>query len=427
MKFTRKDSLKKHQKRFHSHLPVVHQCLVCHLVFRNYGSLERHRESHASEDFFEVENALSATTYRYVEKVSHTDIKKLQSETSTKIMDLINIQLNRCQNIKVGLVALLELAQTGLDGEIVDIVEHHFRAKNFMSSRYDDHRMNVHLAFEEIRDRVDMYQENGSNWVVWRIVALDVQMSECKPLNGSCGRLSVKYAKDLKTKGIPRKAERNDCFYQAVAAFFVGEKERDIDKFIKRHLVKISNQTDVVNVKDVGKFENLNPQLDAKIHIVMEENEKIFPVRVSPKKTTHTIILALVKVRVGNAIVDHFFFVPDLGKVIRKKYSSLNEEGQSTTSYQNLYHSVNCFTSFSSQRVLGEHFENCRENDPQKIVFPYDEDVIEFKNFNNKFKVPFTGFLDFEASSKKNRNLNVITAWVKNAFTKLRSIGYKNR
>ena len=113
MTFARKDTLKRHNLRFHSSLPNAHECLVCHLVFLNYESLKNHRRNHEVISTFKRKNTAlhgTAKVFVYAKKFETIDVTKIQGEVSREAITVINNELNLCLRAKVMLVVTVEMS-----------------------------------------------------------------------------------------------------------------------------------------------------------------------------------------------------------------------------------------------------------------------------------------------------------------------------
>lgn len=402
MTFARKDTLKRHNLRFHSSLPVAHECLVCYRVFLDYDSLKIHRRKHAVVSTFKQKNTSlhgTAKVFVYAKIFETTDVSKIQGEISREAITVINNELNLCLRAKVMLVINVEMSRLDENGHEVEFMNYLVRAVNFSTNRYNDHRADLFAAFEEIKQKIDLFVENGSAWIMRRIVGVNLEIARCAPLNGNCGKLGVTLKSEIDKIQIDG-TEPNDCFDRAIAAHFVGTECSDkIDQFIKNKIVSLVKNNCGVEVKDIGKFERENESLSLRINVLYKENEDMFPLRVSKNihaKNTINLLLVQFFHEESGRLLRHYYMVNNLHKLIRKEYFKKDSKKHS---YEKGFPCVNCFTTLSSQRLLDNHFEKCSKNSPTSISFPHDGRDISFEEHNKKFRVPFIGFLDMEAKS----------------------------
>lgn len=407
-RFSRKDTLKRHNLRKHSELPVAHECLVCGIVYKKYSHLLKHRESHANENEFQVvESALKKSVQVFSRRfeTNYIDVGFIQQKVSDSVFDVINNQLNECIRIKVGLVIRFELGKQGPEGDVMDEVVLPIRARNFEGVRYGDHRLELQSSFDQIASILESFNENGSSWTVMRVMDVRLEIGECTALAGQCGTLSVLHPKELKSLKMMPHSSSNDCFYKAVAAAFTGNEDHEkIRKFIDRNIIRLSNDHDGVEVRRVDAFEQKNSHLSLRINVIghfLDENEYgvFYPLKFSKNRSASNVInlilLNLFKDKRKTEILRHYVLVKDIQKLLRKNYGKYGEQ----KSYMNTYPCMNCFARFSSESKLEDHEDVCGENAAQRIRLAQPDMKIYFKNHNTKFRKPFTGFLDMESKS----------------------------
>lgn len=258
----------------------------------------------------------------------------------------------------------------------------------------------VHNAARSIQNRIDDFVENGSGWRLNQILYVDVELQNCSPLNGSCNLISVKYLKSLKSIKVCK--DLQECFLHACAYHFVKKADPlKLNKFIKKYF--ICNITSPVNVKDIPKFEKSNAHLKLKINVIFQDGKKIFPLLFSKNtKAKHHITLLLYKTKLGKQAINHYTYVSDVDKFLRKCYSR-----NGNVSYQKTIYCQNCFSTFEKSKNgnirLEKHYTNCLKNEPQAVKIPQKGDVIKFKQHINKFQSYFVGFFDFESRHVKQK------------------------
>ena len=394
--FVRKDGLKRHSMRFHSELPISYECLCCGLVFKQFDKLQIHRKIHSSASKFEkVASGLKgvAKNFRYKKSFDEANVKKIQSEVTSPMIDTINNELNEMLRAKINIVFSTILARLNEFGETISTVEYLIRSTHVEVFRYSDHRESLQKCFDEIQQRVDDYNENGSAFFLAGVEYVGLEFSECRPLGGECGDLSVTYKKQLEVLKV--EDQDGQCFYRALGAFFVEtEDKHKIDSFLERNVKMMPVGENGFEVKDIDKFEEMNSHLDFKINLVYKEKQRFFPIRLSKRKAGKIITLMLIKLyRSRRQSSFHYVLVKDLSKLVRKTY----DDG----SYENVEVCHNCFSKFSRKSTLADHQENCFSNNPQKILLAQPGEKIEFMHKMKKYRAPFVGFMDMETINKK--------------------------
>lgn len=416
-RFARKDTLKRHSLNKHSALPLAYECLVCGMVFKKHSNLLEHRKNHADDsNFKKVATALAGTVQVYSRRLEsgHIDINKVQKRVSSDALLTIQNELNNCLRTKVSLVMIFELAKQGPDGQFEDLVTVPFRSKAFEAVRYSDHREDLYVGFDQIKNVVDNFNENGSSWIILNILEVRLEISHCRPLNGSCGDISVIHPKKLQQIKLDSPNAPADCFYRAVAAHFVeSDDERKILKFIRDHIVKLNHDPNTgVEVRQITQFEEKNPDLSLRINVLGEERFNggsiFYPIKFSKNLSGENVInlILISTLRPGKdktvegmkkRVRRHYVLARDLSKLLRSTYGEGDESKKLT--YQKTYPCMNCLVRFSSPRLLRKHEPFCMKNEPQAVKLCAPDAKIKFSRFMTKFKHPFVGFLDMESKS----------------------------
>lgn len=408
-RFARKDTLKRHSLNLHSSLPIAHECLVCGIVFRRYEDLIKHRKNHQNDStFHQSESALQGTVKSFNRRIETGNINVgwVQEQVSSDLLNLILNELNSCLRLKVGLIMRFELAKQGPQGEITEVTTIPFRAKSFEAVRYGDHREELFNAFGQIKNVLHQFNQNGSSWIVLNILEVVVQLSQCRPLNGLCGDISVLHPKKLCKLKI-NNTSNTDCFYKAIAAHFTGTDDNTKNqKFIDGYITKLNHDPGVgMEIRQIKTFEEKNENLSVRINVLGDHRDSgrsiFYPMLFSKNfEAKHTINLVLINLyRKGNfrkKIVRHYLLVDDLQKLIRQSYRGKNGKA---LSYQKTFPCLNCFQRFSCNKLLKQHEKSCQENDPAIVSLMDPSKKIQFCQHNRKFKNPFIGFLDLESKS----------------------------
>ena len=252
--------------------------------------------------------------------------------------------------------------------------------------------------------RIDDFVKRGSGWILDEILATDVELGACNSLNGGCNLISITHIDKMKKIPLITDEDNSRCFFLAVAFHYKRTHDKKtLEKFIKKYINE--TVTAPVNYLNIQKFERDNPQLECKINVLYSEDNEIYPIHISKQeKQSNQINLLLFKTMLNGEIVNHYAYIEDLDKLLKKTYRSTAVHGKK--GYGKGFHCINCLQKFTTEEKLEDHTELCLKNKPQKIIIPEKgiDDIIKFKRFGNKFKTPIVGFLDFEASQNKPEN-----------------------
>lgn len=402
-KFTRNYSLRRHIERKHSNRRMIYDCQVCGLSFDNIYEMRRHHNYHTRDNSFEVtQNVFQGVikTFRKTHQ-GENDVRALHSRQRNELIDVIRNELSISLSLKMSIVLLISVMKLGSDGDAEDFMQFPFRSKSFQVNQLQDLEFEIDTAIDQISNRVEDFQQNGSGWIIDQILQTRLELSQTNPLNGGCS-LSVIKGPEIKQGSQDGKV--NDCFYLAIARFFLGKVSmRDLRKFARENIIKLNNGQDLpVNVSEIPKFIALNPHLKLRINVLYQQKRSgssdergdIFPIFSSKNiKNPNSINLLLHKNDSGDEVTHHYSFIAALSKFLRRSYRS---RASGKKSYEKAFFCPNCLNKFSSFDLLQNHEPVCFKNEPQKVVI--SQKPITFEKEAARFKMPLIGFFDFESN-----------------------------
>ena len=242
----------------------------------------------------------------------------------------------------------------------------------------------IDSMIETIEEKFQNYTNRGSNWVLERVLSLDVQMTQYIPLRG---RSYIPLPNVLKNKKaiINMKNDDNECFKWCVtrALFPVNKNPERIDKNLRENSKRL-NWNDLkfpIDFKQITHFENLNQNIS--INVFGYEKKAVYPLRLfkAPERQ-HQINLLLI----ADDVKKHYCLIKDMSKL----WSS-----QITKHNGSIHICLRCLNAFKTNEKLEIHKEICQSN--EFIEMPEEETFIEFKNHIRSQKMPFVIFADFES------------------------------
>ena len=193
------------------------------------------------------------------------------------------------------------------------------------------------------------------------------------------------------------KNQDNKCFMWSVLRA-LNPKDKNAERIdndlrSKEDTLNMEGISYPVDFRDVDRFESQN--LDISISILGYNNDiKTYPLRISKytkgKKENgrkYDIVLLLIK----DGENSHYCLVKNLSALLT---SQINKHKSS------LYFCLNCLNSYDKPEKLENHKEYCSENESVKINMPPENTYLNFKNFPNSEKAPFTIYADFESLIK---------------------------
>ena len=159
-----------------------------------------------------------------------------------------------------------------------------------------------------------------------------------------------------------------------------------------------------VKIKDISKFESLDPDLPGINVFSVNENKRFYPFRMAKTDPQKTIGLFLYAPEVesggggtgGNSPLYHYSLIKSFSRLFRSQITSRSNEP--------LHICKRCFTHFTKGELLIKHIRYCSSNETVSVKMPPKNTFIKFKNYNKQFPIPFVIYADFECFTKPMSN-----------------------
>ena len=139
-----------------------------------------------------------------------------------------------------------------------------------------------------------------------------------------------------------------------------------------------------IKLKDISKFEKLNPDLPGINVISVNENKKFYPLRMALKDPQVTIDLFLYE-EDGKY---HYLLIKSFSRLVRSQITS-RTNGQ-------IFICKKCFTHFSKEGLFQKHIEYCSTNETVAVKMPLRNTMLHFRNYQKQLPIPFVVYADFE-------------------------------
>ena len=159
-----------------------------------------------------------------------------------------------------------------------------------------------------------------------------------------------------------------------------------------------------VKVKDIQKFENNNPDLPGINVFSVNDNNKIYPLRINKKDCQKSIDLFLY----SEDEKQHYSLIKNFSRLVRSQIT------KDTT--RKLPICKTCLTHFTKEDLLEKHISYCSKNETVAVKMPTKNSILKFQNHFKKLPLPFTIYADFECftvpvhscqpNPKENKKLN---------------------
>ena len=312
---------------------------------------------------------------------------------------MVNI-MNTNQNIKARLYLNCLMKRTDSDGfTAIAKFAFHSIGNKIITEETDPHEIYQEMI-DEIEEEIQKVENAvGSGWVFVEVENLTLHTDKWNPLNAGS---YIDLPKELKDKHalINMKNEDNKCFLWSVLRY-LNPKDKNAERIdkdlrIKQDTLNMEGIKYPVDFRGIDRFESQNPDISVSV-VGYNKVDLVYPLRQS-KYTgrKHDIVLLSIKEAAEgeNGEIEentHYVLVKNKSALIA---SQINKHKGSREIC------LNCFNTFNSPEQLEKHKGYCYNNECVKINMPPEGTYLNFKNFANSEKEPFTIYADFESLIK---------------------------
>ena len=231
-------------------------------------------------------------------------------------------------------------------------------------------------------------------WFLEKIIHLEIHTVEYKSMNGSSYiPLPDWISKKRAIINIQNRDEK--CFLWFVLRYLHPRDKNDIRL---TDLKKYENSLDTkginfhMKIKDISKFEKLNPSLPGINVFSISDNNKFYPLRMAEKDCQNTIDLFLYEEE-GKS---HYSFIKNFNPLFKSQITS-SKNGE-------VFICKKCFTHYTRNELLQKHISYCSINETVSVKMPQRNTKLCFNNYNKQFPIPFVVYADFECFTKPMSN-----------------------
>ena len=129
-----------------------------------------------------------------------------------------------------------------------------------------------------------------------------------------------------------------------------------------------------VKVKDIQKFENNNPDLPGINVFSVNDNNKIYPLRINQKDCQKSIDLFLY----SEDEKQHYSLIKSFTRLVRSQYTSHRSS--------KIYICKKCLYHYTKEDLLEKHSLNCGKNETVAVKMPNKNSILKFQKTSNTFR-----------------------------------------
>ena len=288
---------------------------------------------------------------------------------------------------RVRMILTCEMTRKELFSESTQILNTFFHSETVENLEGTDESAVYDRSIQTIEERIQNFNQRGSNWRFQRVLSLDVHFTDFQPLRGST---FLPLPSKISTKKAVINMKNNDeqCFKWSVTRALnpVEKNSERITKELKDQSERLdwSGLKFPVDLKQIIIFEKLNPQIS--INVFGFEGD-VYPLRLSKSERTQVNLLLI-----SDGEKQHYCLIKSLSRLLS---SQMSKHGHTNA------FCLNCLNHFPNEEKLKIHEDYCLKNQAIRIEMPEKGSFISFIHHNRSIKVPFVVYADFEAFTEE--------------------------
>ena len=220
---------------------------------------------------------------------------KYFEEKATQIKEFLRNHRNvKVRMILVCIMEKYESVDSGRKNITTESITY-FNTETYINLESTDAKLILSQMIKEILEKISIFQRNGSGWYFKEVSSLEIHIVDYKPIKDSSYIPLADFI--MKKKSIINIQNKdNKCFLWSILRYLHPIKMNEV------RLTDIrKNENDLnfkgidfpVKLKDITKFENQNPDLPGINVFSVNDNNKIYPLRLNQKDLQKTIDLFL--------------------------------------------------------------------------------------------------------------------------------------
>ena len=266
----------------------------------------------------------------------------------------------------------------------------YFSSETLNNLKSDDVDVLLKRIIDGIDNNIESYQAVGSGWYFKEVEKLEIHTVEFNPTKGSSYIPLPDWISNKKAiVNIKNKDEK--CFLWCVLRYLYPKENNDSRlKDLKKYEFSLNTKgiTFPMKLKDITKFEKLNPDLPG-INVFSEDDKMtIYPLRMAERDCLNTIDLFLYE----EDGVSHYSLIKNFHRLI-KSQKTKSKDGK-------IFICKRCFTHYTKEELLEKHIKYCSNNQTVAVKMPEPNTMLYFKNYYKKLPIPFVAYADFECFTK---------------------------
>ena len=300
--------------------------------------------------------------------------------------------LRNHRNIKVIFVLVCLMGQNIGDHKLSLTVQDkaYFNSDTYINLESTDVREILAQVIYSILDKINIYQKNGSGWYFKEIIHLEIHTADYNPMRGSSYIPLPDWI--IRKRAIVNILNNDEkCFLWCVLRYLHPKDNNDTRLTDLKKYENTLNTKGIqfpIKLKDIKKFESLNPSLPGINVFSVNEKKKFYPLRMAQRNPQETTDLFLYEEDGEH----HYSLIKSFSRLFRSQITS-RTNGK-------IYICKRCFTHFSKEELFQKHILYCSTNETVAVKMPPRNTKLSFNNYYKQLPIPFVVYADFECFTK---------------------------
>ena len=261
----------------------------------------------------------------------------------------------------------------------------YFHSETHDNLESTDVKVILSQMLKEIMVNLANYQRNGSGWYFKEVISLDIYIVDYKTLKGDSYIPLPEFI--MRKKAIINMENKdNKCFLWSVLRYLhpVQKNAPQINNLREyENDLNFKGIDFPVKLKDITKFENQNPDLPGINVFSVNDNNKMYPLRLNQKDCQKTIDLFLF-----SKDEKHYSLIKHFSRLVRSQITS--------DTIRKLHICKKCLSHFVKEDLFEKHLIYCSQNETVAVKMPTKNTILNFQNHFKKLPIPFVIYADFE-------------------------------
>ena len=300
-------------------------------------------------------------------------------------------------NIKIRfvLVCLMEKMEKLSNKSITLQSKAYFQSDTHINLESSDVDKILFEVINSILEKINIYQQNGSGWYFKEVINLEIHTNQYKPMRGGSSYIPLPDWIMGKKAIVSIRNRDNKCFRWSVLRYLHPREKKDSRLSDLKKYENELNKKSIkfpVKIKDISKFESLNPNIPGINVFPVNDNKKFYPLKMAKKDPPKTIDLFLYE----DDGKYHYSLIKNFSRLFRSQITSRTNEP--------IHICKRFFNHFTKKELLTKHINYCSSNETVAVKMPPKNTFLEFVNYNKQFPIPFVIYADFECFTKPMSN-----------------------